>query len=112
VNSILTSNHISRYYPSIIFAVTDSNFIYRVHAVQRMFERNISAKRLHQVFVLGETIEDYSDDMTSPSRLILGWEGKRPIHTVFSENADAVVVITTYSPEPALWTKDFKKRRL
>jgi hypothetical protein len=89
----------------------ESSFTYRIHAVQRMFERNISAKRIHQVFESGETIEDYSDDMSSPSRLILGWEGKRPIHLVVSENAEAVVVITTYSPEPELWTKDFKKRR-
>jgi len=93
------------------FAVTDSNFIYRVHAVQRMFERNISARRIHQVFESGETIEDYSDDMSSPSRLILGWEGKRPTHLVVSENGNAAVIITVYSPEPELWTKDFKKRR-
>lgn len=93
------------------FAVTNPTLIYRVHAVQRMFERTISAKRMRQVFESGETIEDYSDDMSSPSRLILGWEGKRPIHLVVSENEDAAVVITAYSPEPELWTKDFKKRR-
>ncbi|MDD2923516.1 MAG: DUF4258 domain-containing protein [Anaerolineales bacterium] len=86
-------------------------FIYRVHAAQRMFERKISMKRLRQVFETGETIEDYSDDATSPSRLILGWEGKRPIHLVVSESADKVVIITAYSPEPELWTKDFKRRR-
>ncbi len=86
-------------------------FIYRAHAVQRMFERKISVKRLRQVLNSGETIEDYSDDATSPSRLILGWEGKRPIHLVVSENENGVVVITAYSPEPEFWSKDFKRRR-
>ncbi len=89
-----------------------TKIFYRAHAVQRMFERKISAKRARQVFETGETIEDYSDDATSPSRLILGWEGKRPIHVVVSENTDENVIITAYSPEPGLWTKDFKKRRL
>jgi len=98
-------------YPSIIFLMQKSILIYRAHAVQRMFERKISAKRARQVIEAGNTIEDYSDDMTGPSRLILGWEGKRPIHLVLSENTDGIVVITVYSPEPELWTKDFKKRR-
>jgi hypothetical protein len=98
-------------YPSIIFHMPESILIYRAHAVQRMFERNISAKKIHQVLVTGETVEDYSDDMASPSRLILGWEGKRPIHVVVSENGNESVVITAYSPEPELWTKDFKRRR-
>jgi hypothetical protein len=86
-------------------------FIYRAHAVQRMFERNISVKQIHRVFESGATIEDYSDDMSSPSRLILGWGGKRPIHLVVSESGAAAVVITVYSPEPELWTKDFRKRK-
>ena len=89
-----------------------TQFIYRAHAVQRMFERNISVKRIRHVYKTGETIEDHSDEMFAPSRLILGWEGRRPIHLVASENADAVVVVTVYSPEPELWTKDFKRRRM
>ena len=91
--------------------MTNPTLLYRIHAVQRLFERKISLKKARQVFATGETIEDYSDDMTSPSRLILGWEGKRPIHMVVSESADETVVITVYSPEPSQWTKDFKRRK-
>ena len=95
------------------FLVTNPIIIYRVHAVQRMFERRTSHKKARQTLKAGETIEDHSDELTSPSRLILGWEGKRPIHVVVSENAETneTVVITVYSPEPSQWTKDFKRRR-
>jgi hypothetical protein len=89
----------------------ESKLIYRAHAVQRMFERKITAKLARQALQTGETIEDYSDEMTHPSRLILDWQGKRPIHMVVSENAGQAVVITAYVPQPDLWTKNFKKRK-
>jgi hypothetical protein len=87
--------------------------VYRLHAVQRMFERNISLNRVRQVLEKGETIEDYSDEMSAPSRLILGGQGRNPIHVVVSENplADEAVVITAYTPEPSQWSKDFKRRK-
>ena len=86
---------------------------FRVHAVQRMFERNISAKKVSQALRTGETIEDYSSEMPEPSRLILGFQGKRPFHIVTSENAEAneTTIITVYLPDPNQWTKDSKKRR-
>lgn len=93
--------------------MTQPSLIYRIHAVQRMFERNIPGRKARQVWEAGETIEDHSDEMLSPSRLILGWNGKRPIHVVVSENAGTqeAVIVTVYSPEPSQWTKDFKRRR-
>ncbi|MFT3894760.1 MAG: DUF4258 domain-containing protein [Anaerolineales bacterium] len=86
---------------------------FRVHAVQRMFERRVSAKNVIQSLQSGETIEDYSSEMPEPSRLILGFQGKRPFHIVTSENpeADETTIITVYLPDPNQWTKDFKKRR-
>ena len=86
---------------------------FRVHAVQRMFERNISAKKVSQALRTGETIEDYSSEMPEPSRLILGFQGKRPFHVVTSENlqANETTIITVYLPDPNQWTKDSKKRR-
>ncbi len=90
--------------------------LFRVHAVQRMFERNISAKKVSQALHFGETIEDYSTEMPEPSRLILGFQGKRPFHVVASENhenniATIITVITVYIPDPDKWNKDFKSRR-
>jgi len=66
--------------------LSNPKIIFRIHAVQRMFERNISAKKVHQALETGETIEDYSAEMPEPSRLILGFQGKRPFHVVNLEN--------------------------
>ena len=87
--------------------------IFRVHALQRMFERNISAKNISQALQSGETIEDYSSEMPEPSRLVLSVQGNRPIHVVVSENQTAreVTVITVYIPDTDKWNKDFKSRR-
>ena len=86
---------------------------FRVHAVQRMFERHVSAKNVSRAVQSGETIEDYSPEMPEPSRLILGFQGKRPFHVVTSENptTDITTIITVYIPDPARWNKDFKSRR-
>lgn len=87
--------------------------IFRVHAVQRMFERNVSAKKVSQALQSGETIEDYSAEMPEPSRLILGFQGKRPFHIVTSENpvTNETTIITVYVPDPDKWNKDFRSRR-
>ena len=86
---------------------------FRVHAIQRMFERNISAKSISQALQSGSVIEDYSAEMPEPSRLILGFQGKRPLHVVISENrkANEITIITAYVPDPGKWNKDFKSRR-
>jgi len=78
-----------------------------------MFERKVSAKRVREALETGETIEDYSAEMPEPSRLILGFQGKRPFHVVTSENPqeNQVTVITVYLPDPNKWNKDSKRRR-
>jgi Domain of unknown function (DUF4258) len=87
--------------------------LFRTHAVQRMFERNISVKKVSQALQSGETIEDYSSEMPEPSRLILGFQGKHPFHVVTSENPETnqITIITVYIPDPNKWNKDFKSRR-
>ena len=87
--------------------------IFRVHAVQRMFERGVSVKKVLGVIQTGETIEDYSTEMPEPSHLILGSQGKRPFHVVTSENPqeNQITVITVYLPDPNKWNKDSKSRR-
>lgn len=91
----------------------NSKIIFRVHAIQRMFERHISAKKVSQALQSGETIEDYSAEMPEPSRLILGFQGKHPFHVVTSENpkANEITIITVYIPDSHKWNKDFKSRR-
>lgn len=93
--------------------MNNPKLLFRVHAVQRMFERTISARKVAQALQAGETIEDYSAEMPEPSRLILGFQGKRPFHVVTSENADTnqITVITVYVPDSNKWNKDFRSRR-
>ena len=90
-----------------------SKIIFRVHAVERMFERRVSARNLAQALSSGETIEDYSAEMPEPGRLILGFHGQRPFHVVISENPETseTTIITVYIPDPRRWTKDFKRRK-
>jgi uncharacterized protein DUF4258 len=93
--------------------VSNSKVLFRVHAVQRMFERHVSAQKVVQALRTGETIEDYSSEMPEPGRLILGFQGKRPIHVVVSENPETkeTTIITVYVPDPDKWNKEFKSRR-
>jgi hypothetical protein len=93
--------------------VTNSSFIFRVHAVQRMFERDLSVKGVVEATETGETVEDYSAEMPEPSRLMLGFQGKRAVHVVIAEHQDTneIVIITAYLPDPDKWNKDFKSRR-
>ncbi len=93
--------------------MNNRELFFRVHAVQRMFEREISAKKVRQALESGETIEGYSAELPEPGRLILGFQGRRPFHVVTSESslANQITVITVYIPDPDKWTKDFKRRK-
>ena len=86
--------------------------IFRVHAVQRMFERNITRDDVKAVIEAGEIIREYSDDKPFPSRLMLGWIENRPLHVVAADTPDAeTIIITAYEPDPALWETDFKTKK-
>jgi hypothetical protein len=93
--------------------VNNPKTIFRVHAVQRMFERDVSIKKVLGAIQTGEIIEDYSSETPEPSRLILGFQGKRPFHVVTSENPETneTTVITVYVPDPNKWRKDSRSRR-
>ena len=87
--------------------------VFRVHAVQRMYERRISERDVREILTAGETIEQYPDDTPYPSRLVLGWCLGQPIHLVVADNTEAheIVVITVYEPDPTLWEPGFRQRR-
>jgi len=90
-----------------------AKLVFRVHAMQRMYERGITADDVREVVESGEAIEMYPEDLPYPSRLMLGWRGTRPIHVVVAENQeeDEVVVVTVYEPEEALWAPGFRRRK-
>jgi hypothetical protein len=92
---------------------TISPIIFRMHAVQRMFERGIPVEAVRQVLQSGEMIEDYSDEMPTPGGLISAKRGQRPIHVVQAENTenDELVVITVYEPDTSQWKPGFRNRK-
>ena len=87
--------------------------VFRVHAIQRMFQRRISEEEVKQVVVTGEIIETYPTDKPFPSRLILGWSGSRPIHVVAADDAPAqeTIIVTVYQPDIQEWESGFKRRK-
>ena len=99
---------------AIIPNMTNQPIIFRIHAVQRMFERRISLEAVRQVLQSGEMIEDYSEDMPDPGGLLSAKRGQRPLHVVMAENTKEgeLVVITVYEPDRAQWKPDFKNRKI
>ena len=87
--------------------------LFRAHAVQRMFEREISPVKVRKALESADVIEDYSSEMPEPSRLIMGFQGKHPFHIVTSENpeTETITVVTVYIPDPNKWKKDGRSRR-
>ena len=87
--------------------------VFRVHALQRMFERRITEEDVRHVLETGEAIEEYPDDRPYPSKLLLGWSRERPLHVVVADHAEAstLIVITVYEPNTTLWEEDFRRRR-
>lgn len=93
--------------------MTDWHLIFRVHALQRMFSRQINDENVRYVIKKGEVIEDYPNDTPYPSKLILGWIGSRPLHIVVAENKDQeeLIIITVYEPNLDKWETDFRRRK-
>ena len=85
--------------------------IYRVHAVQRMAERNIREEDVAHVIAHGKEIESYPADVPYPSRLVLGWIANRPIHVVAATTTHEIIIITVYEPNPGQWQPGFEKRK-
>jgi len=85
--------------------------LFRAHAVQRMFEREVPVNKVREAVKAADVIEDYSSEMPEPSRLLFGTKGKRPFHVVTSENHNYITIITVYLPMPDKWKKDWRSRR-
>jgi hypothetical protein len=88
--------------------------VFSGHAIRRMFERGISRDDVLAVMAQGETITEYADDKPSPSRLLLGSVGGKPVHVVLAsdEAADLCIVVTVYEPAREHWSGDFRTRKM
>ena len=87
--------------------------VFRVHAIERMFERQIDVADVREILTNGESIESYPEDTPYPSRLVLGWCRGRPLHVVVADNAEEreTIVITVYEPDLGQWEPGFRRRR-
>ena len=87
--------------------------VFRVHAIQRMFQRGITDSDVKHVLATGDIIEEYPDDKPYPSRLVDGQAHGRALHVVVAYNVanQELIVITAYSPDPSKWESDFRRRR-
>jgi len=86
-------------------------FIYREHALKRMFERDIPQNEVVDTVLNGEIIEEYPNDYPYPSYLALKFF-KKPLHVVFAKNEtnNEIIIITVYYPSNDKWALDFKTR--
>lgn len=57
----------------------------RVHAIQRMFQRNIVLAAVQEALKTGTVMEHYPNDTPYPSRLVLGFAENRPLHIVVAD---------------------------
>jgi hypothetical protein len=78
-----------------------------------MFERGFSVADVKSVLESGRAIEEYPEDHPLPSRLVLGFVGRRPMHVVAAndEEANETIIITAYEPSSEEWDEGFTKRR-
>ncbi len=90
-----------------------NRLIFRVHVLQRMFQRQINEEDIRHVLESGEVIEEYPKDLPYPSCLILGFISLRPLHVVIAENkmGQETIVITAYEPDVQRWELGFKRRK-
>jgi hypothetical protein len=81
------------------------------HAVARMAGRKISTADVKAILATGVIIKEYPNDTPYPSKLLLGFISLRPLHVVFSELEDVIIIISVHEPDTELWEADFKRRK-
>jgi len=86
--------------------------IYRRHAIERMFQREISENDVEKALVSGSVIESYKDDKPYPSYLLLNIDNFKALHVVYAiTEEDEYIIITVYFPDTLKWENDFKIRK-
>ncbi len=85
---------------------------WRRHALERMFERNITRAQVKQVLKSGMIIETYRDDQPFPSKLIYALVDEVPLHVVVAQDTMTAecYVVTAYIPDTAHFESDLITR--
>ncbi len=87
--------------------------VFTRHAMTQMFARSILIEEVKNVIADHEILVEYSDDQPCPSRLLLGFNGQKPMHVVlgYDSTIETGFVITAYIPDITQWEPDFKMRK-
>ncbi len=83
-------------------AVENDSIYWKEHLLQRIKDRGIKLNQILEAFKSYDIITEYSDDKPFPSYLLLGYDGKVPLH---------IHVITAYIPDQKIWDKDYRRKR-
>ena len=78
------------------------------HVMQRLIQRGIAVSEVIEAIMTGTVIEDYPDDYSYPSCLVLG--GNK-LHVVCGIGSDKLWIITAYRPTLDKWEPDLQTRR-
>jgi hypothetical protein len=92
--------------------VARGEFEYSQHALDQSIIRDIRVEELREAISACELVEDYPDDKSGPSCLLLGFtRAGRPLHVQCSHpSRERIKIITLYEPDPSRWI-DFRIRR-
>ena len=87
--------------------------IFSQHAIEQMFKRDIRISDIKEALDSGEIMQKYPDDKPYPSKIVLSYKDKLPLHVVyaFNEADNEIIVITAYHTDPSIWEDDFKTRK-
>ena len=89
-----------------------TTIIYKLHAVEQMFARNITQQEVEYVINQGETIASYPTDKPYPSVLRLGFVNRLPIHVVIAQDEQGeCYIVTAYELNVFLWNTAFKTKK-
>ena len=88
------------------------DIIIKIHAYERMTERNLDIHTIEETIKSDEIIEQYTDDYPIPSVLLLGKTiSKDKVHIVCAPTDLGLVIITAYYPGFDSWDEERKKRK-
>jgi hypothetical protein len=94
-------------------ALKKRQIVWRKHALERMFERQVSRKDVMKALSRNDRIEEYPDDTPFPSALFFGKVGSKILHVVAAvdKRRQEIHVISAYEPDDAHFEKDKRTRR-
>ena len=84
------------------------------HAEQERESDRITREEIEEALLSrqAEVIESYLEDVRGRSCLVLGFSrGERPLHIVCGLEAEILIIITVYRPDPEQWINLRRRRK-